>query len=101
MNRSESIVLAIAHLPGRLWWTLPDAPNYLISTAGEVLSLCHKKHKLLRPITMGQYLGVQIKCADGRLQHRYLHRLVLESIFGSAPPGHEIAHLDGNRYNND
>jgi hypothetical protein len=93
--------LAAAHplMLGRYWTNALGFSRYLVSDEGEVLSLV-KKPRILKPIRMGNYRGLQIVGDDGRLAKKYLHRLVLEAYHGPAPAGAEGRHLDGNKANN-
>lgn len=89
-----------AMMMGHFWWRPAETPDYLISDRGMVLSLVSKVPRFLKPISMGKYLGVQLRIPAGETVKRYVHRLVAEHMHGAAPIGHECRHLDGNRYNN-
>jgi hypothetical protein len=90
---------AHALMLGRYWTNALGFSRYLVSDEGEVLSLV-KKPKILKPIRMGNYRGLQIVNDDGRLVKMYHHRLVLEAYHGPAPDGAEGRHLDGDKGNN-
>lgn len=75
-------------------------PRYVVSSAGEVISMVRKRPRVLRPIARGQYLGFTLLDDTGRLRPVYLHRLVAETFHGEPLPGHQTRHLDGDRHNN-
>lgn len=83
------------------WAGILGFSRYLISAEGRVLSV--KKTapaRLLKPIKMGAYLGLQIVDDSGRLHKKYVHRLVLEACLGPPEAGDEARHLNGNRFDN-
>ena len=82
------------------WVNVYNADDYCVSTGGVVVSFLFNPPRILKPIQMGSYVGLQLKCNDGNRRHRYVHRIVLESFIGSCPKGMECRHLDGNRLNN-
>ena len=45
------------------------------------------------------YVRVSL-CKDGRMRHKFVHRLVLEAFVGPCQPGLECRHMDGDRTNN-
>ena len=102
-NQSEQIneiATALAKARGVAWWAPPEFPGYMVSECGEVLSVRSGRPKMLKPIRMGHYLGVQL-CNGGQITRRYIHRLVLESFCGSPRIDQECRHLDGDETNND
>lgn len=76
----------------------PEFPLYLVSPAGQVFSL--RAGRFLKPIRMGEYLGLMITHASGDIVKRYVHRLVLEAVVGICPPGMQARHLNGDRHDN-
>lgn len=98
MNRSE-LVKAAPLMAGGFWWAPPELPGYLVSAEGNVISFRQQQPRLLKPIRMGQYRGLQLSTTNG-LKKKYVHRLVLESFVGPAPKGHETAHRNGIRDDN-
>ena len=75
-------------------------PLYDINRKGYVVSFTRKTPFILKPISMGKYLGLQLKRHDGLLEKIYLHRLVAEAFRGACPDGMECRHLDGDKKNN-
>jgi hypothetical protein len=83
--------------------------DYEISSYGNVRALTYRNgtgaHVLPEPKPVAQsltrrgYMDVRLWRA-GRAYHRLVHRLVLEAFVGPSPEGHEAAHLDGSRTNN-
>jgi hypothetical protein len=73
-------------------------PGYLITTNGRVWS--RRACRFLKPIRMGEYQGLVLAAASGKLVKRYLHRLILEIVTGECPTGMQGRHLDGNKLNN-
>ena len=65
---------------------------------GSVRRVCARK---LRPGVggRGNYLFVSLR-KDGRSVNRYVATLVLETFLCKRPPGMEVCHCDGNRFNN-
>jgi hypothetical protein len=80
---------------------LPDFPSYVVGANGDVVSFIKKAPRLMKPIRMGNYRGLQLRHRDGHLVKVYLHRLVCEAIHGPGPEGTECCHRDGNSRNND
>lgn len=79
--------------------SLPEFPDYRFTEDGGVVSfICAPR--ILKPIRTGDYLGVTIRDASGKLQRRYVHRLICEAFHGPAPDGTNCCHNDGNRANN-
>jgi hypothetical protein len=98
MNRKQ-LLDAAPMMTGDLWWEPPEHPGYLVSATGKVISFLKTSPRLLKPIKMGEYRGLQLQSTAG-LRKKYMHRLVLESFVGPAPDDHQAAHLDGDRRNN-
>lgn len=76
----------------------PEFPAYLVSADGRIYS--QRSRRFLKPIRLGDYLGVMITHASGQIVKRYLHRLVLEAVVGPCPSGLQARHLNGNRHDN-
>lgn len=74
-------------------------PGYVIFDDGSVVSHL-KAPRILSPIRVGKYVGLQLRNSDGVTQKIYLHRLVAETFHGAPPPGQEVRHLDGNKKRN-
>lgn len=74
--------------------------RYEFHEDGYVVSRVKPTPKVLKPIKMGMYVGLQLIRDDGLLEKAYLHRLICEAFSGPCPPGMECRHLDGNRKNN-
>jgi hypothetical protein len=89
-------VLDVMALGSAYWTGVHEYPGILFSADGRVLSLRHKKPRLLVGTRRGLYLA--LSCVS---KGPYLHR-VMCSIFHGPPPSavHEVRHLDGNRDNN-
>lgn len=83
--------------------------DYEVSSYGNVRALTYRNgtglHVLPEPKPVAQslshrgYMDVRLWRASVA-SHRLVHRLVLEAFVGPAPEGHEAAHLDGVRTNN-
>ncbi|HSW65243.1 MAG TPA: HNH endonuclease [Dissulfurispiraceae bacterium] len=96
MQRSDSIAKLAG---GSEYMIVPFAQRYLAVANGTVISLVKKTPRLLKPISMGEYVGLQIVHNDGVLKKEYLHRIIARTFLGEPPTGTECAHLDGNRMN--
>lgn len=85
------------------WCPLPADARYEISSLGRVRTFIAAQGRSLstEPCVMRQvamkhgYLTVSLAVGTKRV-----HRLVLEAFVGPCPPGHEGAHLDGDKANN-
>lgn len=75
-------------------------PLYDFSEIGYVTSFVKKTPKILKPIKMGAYVGLQLLRDDGLLEKIYLHRAIAEAFHGACPAGKECRHLDGDKTNN-
>jgi len=88
-----------AELPeGERLYLHREFPRYAVTDHGRIYSSI--VNRFLRPIQMGNYLGVQLVDGLARRRHRYIHRLVLEAVSGPCPEGMEARHLNGDRYDN-
>ena len=99
MNHSESISARRALSGGGSFFlTHEDYPGYYISVSGQVFSF--RSGKYLKPIRVGNYLGLTIPHRTHGLVKRYIHRLIAEFMFHSIPQDMHVCHNDGNRHNN-
>ena len=96
MQKSETITKLAAGHETRV---VPFANKYIAVSNGTVISLIKKRPKILKPISMGKYVGLQIVHNDGVLKKEYLHRIIARSFLGEPDAGMECAHLDGDRLN--
>ncbi len=80
-----------------------DVPGFIgvcqASCLGRVRTLRRNGSWLVRSPDTANYPGVSIN-VKGIKHRRNVHVLVLLAFKGLPPPGHEGAHLDGNRANN-
>lgn len=82
--------------------TLDINCNYILSKDGDCYRIdftkCHINK--LKPQKMNGYLKIRI-AVSGKYKNLSIHRLVL-TTFGNTQPSdkHEVAHKDGNRFNN-
>ena len=77
---------------------IPNYPNYLITTEGQIFSLMTGKQMRIGKRT--HYVTVILKDEDGKSKTHYLHRLMAQTFFGDIPEGMEINHLDEDKTNN-
>jgi hypothetical protein len=96
MNKSETIG---ALAKGCEIKVVPFANKYVAVSNGTVISLIKKRPKILKPITLGKYVGLQIVHNDGKVKKEYLHRIIARTFLGEPQEGEECAHIDGNRLN--
>lgn len=75
-------------------------PGYDFLACGHVVSHIKKTPRVLSPIKMGEYVGLQLVREDGSSEKQYLHRLICEAFHGKCPDGMECRHIDGDRLNN-
>lgn len=74
--------------------------DYEFLESGDVVSYRKGGARVLSPIRMGNYVGLQLARDDGLLEREYVHRLICEAFHGPCPDGMECRHLDGDRTNN-
>lgn len=75
-------------------------PQYEFHEDGYVVSHTRKQPFVMKPIKMGNYVGLQLSRCDGHVEKAYLHRLICEAFHGPCPDGKECRHLDGDKTNN-
>ncbi|QLB38254.1 HNH nuclease [Sulfitobacter phage phiGT1] len=75
-------------------------PKYEFHKDGFVISRFYQTPRILKPIRMGNYVGLTLKRIDGHLEKAYLHRLICEAHHGPCPEGMECRHKDGDKANN-
>lgn len=75
-------------------------PDYEFHASGEVVSNIRKTPRILKPIRMGNYFGVQLRGCDGVTKKEYVHRLIAEAFHGPPPDGLVCCHADGDKNNN-
>lgn len=74
-------------------------PKYMFSANGSVISYFGKTPRVLKPIKMGDYVGLQLVSADGQ-RKEYLHRLIAEAFYGPCPDGMVCCHANGVKSDN-
>lgn len=75
-------------------------PRYEFHQDGFVISYVKSSPRIMKPIKMGEYVGLQLKRSDGHTEKAYLHRLICEAFHGPCADGMECRHLDGDKENN-
>lgn len=80
------------------WATIPQHPNYEVSSHGRVR---HAGTRHVRVLWTNQRGYVTVVLYRGDIASSFrVHALVLSAFVGPRPAGHHGAHLDGNRANN-
>lgn len=79
-----------------IWKDVVDHPHYMISNKGRVYS---KRSSKILKLGQQDYL-LFIVCVDGKRKTLNVHREVAKAFIGPYPIGMEVAHLDGDSYNN-
>ena len=89
------------------WRKIDECPAYEVSSFGRVRRAIGgpstRVGRVLKAKALPRigYLFVHIRCADGKMRNRYVHRLVARAFHGAPPtPSHEAAHDDGVPSNN-
>ena len=94
-----------------VWKEIPGFEGlYQVSNLGRVKSLPRQRkgrgkgfrttpEKVLTPIRVGDYLGVQL-CDLERVEKRYVHRLVAQSFLENMEGKREVNHIDEDKANN-
>jgi hypothetical protein len=82
-----------------IWKIIKDAPNYSVSNLGRIKN--NKTNYIRKTAKSEAYERVNIKCLDGKVHHKRIHRLVLET-FDPKPNMADLVvnHKDGNHFNN-
>lgn len=75
-------------------------PDYEFHQDGFVISKIRATPRVMKPIKMGKYVGLQLKRSDGHTEKAYLHRLICEAYHGPCPGGMECRHINGDKKNN-
>ena len=82
-----------------IWKIISYAQNYSISNFGRVKN--NKTNLIRKTVKSEAYERISIKCDDGKVHTKRIHRLVLEA-FDPKPNMNELVvnHKDGNHFNN-
>lgn len=95
---TPELFTALASTGEAVWLAHPDYPGYFATDDGRIFSA--RRKRFMKPIRLGNYVGVQVVHREHGLVKRYLHRLVLEMATGCAPAKMQACHNNGNRYDN-
>ena len=82
------------------WKRHPVYTNYWFCDDGRVASVSTGSARIIKPITMGKYLGVAVIQRKDMNKKIYVHRAVCELFNGAPFPGAVCRHLDGSKVNN-
>lgn len=86
-----------------LWKSIKNFPDYEVSDIGRIRSLKFGKIKILKPKLIGSKNNNYLSISAYKNLKRYnckIHIAVLETFAGPRPLNHDVAHNDGNRFNN-
>ena len=84
-----------------IWKTIAEAPNYEISTKGNVRNKISKR--MLKPQAFGAtgYKQVSLKIKEtNKFQKRYIHRLVAQTFIDNPENKREVNHINGDKLDN-
>lgn len=86
-----------------VWFDIPGyVGRYQASKSGEIRSIIGKPRSrgpIILSQTSERYRAVSLM-KDGKGKKISVHRLIAMTFYGACPKGKEVAHLDGNRWNN-
>lgn len=80
-----------------LWKTVPDYPNYEVSSNGRVRNKV--TNRMLKPSNVRGYHRV-VLCDETGHYPKSVHRLVADTFYDGDHSGLEVNHIDGNKSNN-
>ena len=84
-----------------IWKTIAEAPNYEISTKGNVRNKTSRR--MLKPQAFGAtgYKQVSLKIKEtNKFQKRYIHRLVAQTFIDNPENKREVNHINGDKLDN-
>jgi len=82
------------------WKQHPVYTNYWFCDDGRVASTSTGSARIIKPISVGKYLGVAVIQRKDVNKKIYVHRAVCELFNGTPFNGAVCRHLDGNKRNN-
>lgn len=82
------------------WKQHPVYTNYWFCDDGRVASTSTGSARIIKPISVGKYLGVAVIQRKDVNKKIYVHRAVCELFNGTSFNGAVCRHLDGNKLNN-
>lgn len=78
-------------------WKETNYPGYFVSNLGNVRG---RRGHILKPSAGGNKRSyLYVVCGKG-VGSKSVHKLVAEAFLGPCPPDHEVAHLNGNSFDN-
>ncbi len=95
---TKEIITAMNEVGSGYWLGHSSYPGYYATLDGRVFS--SRVRRFMKPIKMGEYVGLQVAHKELGLVKRYLHRLLMEFWTGIIPPGLHACHCNGNRHDN-
>jgi len=82
-----------------IWYDIPEFPGYKISREGQVMSLKFSEPRVMKQfISSTGYWSVFLR-QNGVYKNCKIHILLMRTFRGPCPPGHQVAHNDGNKLN--
>jgi len=83
----------------KLWYSIKDYNNYIISSNGEIINITTKKELKHETVPAG-YKRVTL-CKNGKTKRFTIHRLLAETFIENKNNKKLVHHIDGSRDNND
>lgn len=94
----ECYPFSLDDLPDEQWRPIDGFDKYQVSNFGRVKSFKWTKPRILKPVLVGEYLGINFSIS-GKLKWRTIHTLVAETFIPNPEGKPEVNHKIGMKFN--